>query len=97
MYAAPGDVTLISVAELHSDKPITFRIRFNTDALKNPDGDLPLWRVLMNGQEHLARHVAIQVKAWTTTDTIESGLIKHHITCVGYPHWEQEQLTIREA
>ncbi len=72
----------------------TFQIRFNTDALKDPGRDLPLWRVLENGTERLARHVNIQVKAWTSTDLLETGITKHHITCVGRAHWEDDELSI---
>jgi hypothetical protein len=77
--------------------PATFQIRFNTEALKEGGEGLPIWRVLENGQERLARHVTIQVKSWTTTDQLESGLIKHHITCVGVAYWEDEALSIRDA
>lgn len=79
------------------ESPATFQIRFNTEALKEPSRDLPVWRVLENGTERLARHVDIQVKAWTTTDLLESGITKHHITCVGYAHWNDDELSITNA
>jgi hypothetical protein len=77
--------------------PATFQIRFNTEALKEPDRDLPVWRVLENGHERLARHVKILVESWTSTDCLESGIIKHHITCVGVAHWENDELSICDA
>jgi hypothetical protein len=57
--------------------PTTFRIRFNQDALKEPEKNLPVWRVLENGEERLARHVSILVRSWTTTDELPSGITKH--------------------
>lgn len=77
--------------------PATFQIRFNTDTLKEHGEHLPVWRVLENGQERLAREVVIHVRSWTSTDLLETGIIKHHITCVGVAHWEDERLSIRDA
>ncbi|MEQ1876566.1 MAG: hypothetical protein ABL958_07965 [Bdellovibrionia bacterium] len=62
------------------------KIRFNTEKEK-VDNSLRPWRVLVNGQEHLAEEVKLYVASWTSVDEIEPGRIKWHISCEGEPHW----------
>ena len=53
-------------------------LRFNTNATN----DNPLkWRVIIDGIEHLASHVDINCKTYTTKDYIEGVGDKWHITC----------------
>ena len=67
------------------------KIRFNTDCT---DGVL-LWRVLIDGAEHLASHVTINVPTCTTTDHIQGIGIKHHISCeTDKLLWENNKLVI---
>lgn len=64
------------------------KIRFNTDKDKlNPE--LPPWRVVLDGVEHLAEKVIIQAPAWTSVDEIAPGKIKWHITCSGSVTWDE--------
>jgi len=70
------------------------QIRFNTDAMKFPEKNLPPWRVLFDGKESLAREVNLSVKSWTSTDTLENGIVKHHVTCEGTPVWSGDSLSV---
>ncbi len=74
------------------------KIRFNTNKDK-VDGSLPAWRVLIDGEEHLAENVVINVKTWTTFDEVSPGLMKWHITCDGRPEWDEngKQCVINES
>ncbi len=64
------------------------KVRFNTNKDK-VDGNLPAWRVLIDGEEHLAESVVINTKTWTTLDEISPSLLKWHITCDGLPEWDE--------
>ncbi len=52
------------------------RIRYNTENT----GSL-YWRVIIEGEEHLADHILINVPTFDTNDTLPSGKIKHHFSC----------------
>lgn len=58
------------------------KIRFNTDKDKL-NSQLPPWRVIFDGKEHLSEKVTINITSWTTYDEIEPGKWKWHITCDG--------------
>lgn len=68
------------------------KIRFNTE---NTDGIL-VWRVLIDGSEHLARHVVLTTPSYTTKDILPDGRVKWHIS-TKYKElvWEGHQLTIK--
>ena len=70
------------------------KIRFNTDTIKMPHMAYPEWRVIYEGQEHLAKEIKINVPAWTTSDIIETGELKWHITCEGKPQWNDDNSVI---
>lgn len=53
------------------------KIRYNT----NVDDDFLYWRVLIDGVEHLASDIKINVPSYSTKDFIEGVGMKHHITC----------------
>jgi hypothetical protein len=53
------------------------KIRYNTDVC---DGFL-YWRVIINGKEHLASDIKINVPSYSTSDFVENVGIKHHISC----------------
>lgn len=74
------------------------KIRFNTDKDK-VDASMPAWRVLVDGQEHLANKVNIQTDSWTTYDEVRPGFFKWHITCAGEIFWDEDQkeCTIRAS
>lgn len=60
----------------------TVKIRYNT--LVNDD--LHYWRVIIDGEEHLASDVIINVPTYTTKDIVfdkfrGEEVTKHHITC----------------
>ena len=72
------------------------KIRFNTDSSKFPDLGLPEWRVIIGNTERLAREISIMVPSWTTTDQIETGEWKYHISLEGIPEWsENDKLVIK--
>jgi uncharacterized membrane protein len=53
------------------------KIRYNTNV-----GDSGLyWRIIINGVEHLASDIDINVPTKTTGDFIHEVGLKHHITC----------------
>ena len=68
------------------------KIRYNTECT---DGKL-FWRVLLNGVEHLAEHVIIEVPSETTCDYLpDKNAYKHHITCVASQYeWKDKVLII---
>lgn len=66
------------------------KIRFNTDKEKI-NFNLPPWRVLINGVEHLAESVVIETKCWTTQDLIEENKLKWHLTCNGEASWSEDR------
>lgn len=58
------------------------KIRYNTLV----DDDKHYWRVIIDGEEHLASDVIINVPTYTTKDVVfdkirNEEVIKHHITC----------------
>jgi len=53
------------------------KIRYNTAV----DDDFLYWRVLIDGIEHLASDIVIEVPTYSTKDEIEGVGIKHHISC----------------
>lgn len=70
------------------------QIRFNTDKEKL-SADLPPWRVLIDGVEHFAQSVHIEVPSATTEDLLPSGQRKWHISCEGDPYWMNDVCVIR--
>lgn len=75
---------------------LDIKIRYNTEKDKT-DASLPAWRVLIEGVEHLAQTVEVQVPCWTTQDEISPGLVKWHISCTGTPVWKDGNCTIKET
>jgi hypothetical protein len=66
---------------------MTIKVRFNTDQLKDPAA--PPWRVIVDRQERLARHIeAHGVDSWTTADEIEPGVLKFHVNYEGNVSWQ---------
>lgn len=61
------------------------QIRFNTE-YREGASTVFKWRVLVDGSEEGAREVKIKVPSWTTTDLLETGIVKHHISCEGTVH-----------
>ncbi len=70
-----------------TDPAHLIKLRFNTDKEK-VSRDLPAWRVVIDGVEHLAHHVRIEVPMETSEDMLPTGQLKWHLSCVGRPHWE---------
>lgn len=64
------------------------KIRFNTEKEKI-NNELPPWRVLIDGKEHLAHEVKLYVDSWTSIDEIAPGKIKWHISYEGKPTWNK--------
>jgi hypothetical protein len=69
---------------------VKIKIRFNTEKEK-VDKTLRPWRVIMNGEEHLADQVIVKVPSWTSMDEIAPGLIKWHISCDGQCQWSEDR------
>ncbi|MGE0528095.1 MAG: hypothetical protein AB7P49_13590 [Bdellovibrionales bacterium] len=70
------------------------QIRFNTDKEKI-NASLPAWRVLVDGREHLAESVRVEVPMWTTEDLLPTGQRKWHLTCEGEVYGQGGDCTIR--
>ncbi len=68
------------------------QLRFNTDKEK-VSMDLPAWRVMVDGVEHLAHHVRVEVPMHTTEDRLPSGKLKWHLSCEGLVTWEDSDRT----
>lgn len=69
------------------------QIRFNTKYLEGSRPELK-WRVLVDGEEFLARHVHMKVASTTTEDVISTGETKWHITCQGRIEWKGDDAYI---
>lgn len=52
-------------------------IRFNNSC---EDG-IHVWRLIIDGEEHLAANVIINCNSWTSQDVIPTGETKWHISC----------------
>ncbi len=65
------------------------KVRFNTKHTGTYK-----WRVLIDGDERLAKSVRILVPCESSEDLLPSGEIKHHLTCVGKPEWNDGIVTI---
>jgi hypothetical protein len=68
------------------------KLRYNTECKDNR----LYWRVLIDGVEHLAENVKINIPTSTTGDYLaDKGLTKHHISCESDNLvWEGDVLTI---
>ncbi|MBK9478480.1 MAG: hypothetical protein IPP56_01140 [Bacteroidetes bacterium] len=73
-------------------KKYSIKLRYNTECKDNR----LYWRVLINGVEHLAENVFIQIPVSTTADFLEDkGVTKHHISCEANTlQWKGDELTI---
>ncbi len=67
-----------------------FQIRFNTKYLESSNPSLK-WRLLVDGVEHLASRIQIDVPCETTEDRVTEGgqenIQKWHISGNGKPVW----------
>ncbi|MEQ1722622.1 MAG: hypothetical protein ABL930_05565 [Pseudobdellovibrio sp.] len=66
------------------------KLRYNTDKDKI-NSELPAWRVLIDGVEHLAEQVIIETASWTTQDLVEENKIKWHLSSKGIAHWDSNK------
>ena len=52
-------------------------LRYNTES----DGKVLLWRLLIDGEEHLVNSIQVNAPCFTCTDWLEDKQVfKHHIT-----------------
>lgn len=56
---------------------MTIKIRYNTAV----SDDFLFWRVIIDGVEHLASDIKVNVPCYGTKDYIDGVGYKHHITC----------------
>ena len=71
---------------------MVIKLRYNTEC-----GNSPLfWRVLIDGTEHLAENVTINVPVETTRDFLhDKNCFKHHISCESERiEWEGQTLIV---
>lgn len=68
------------------------KLRYNTEC----KGENNLyWRVLIDGEQHLASNVIINVPVTTTMDFVENVGYKHHVSCkANNLIWKETELTI---
>lgn len=64
------------------------QIRFNTDK-ERVTAAAPAWRVLIDGVEHFAKDVRVEVPMWTTEDVLPTGIKKWHLSCEGVATWDE--------
>lgn len=67
------------------------QIRYNTENT----GSL-FWRIIIDGEEHLADEISIEVPSHTSKDVLPDGRVKFHISC--YYHelvWNGKNLTVK--
>lgn len=69
-------------------------LRYNTEKDKT-NAELPAWRVLINGVEHLAETVEIRTSSRTTKNLINGDLVKWHVSCLGRVEWTGKHCLIR--
>lgn len=67
-------------------------IRFNTKHHQDPEGRE--WRVLVDGEERLARKVYLKAPAETLTEAISTGEIKQHFLAHGSVLWAGDVATV---
>jgi hypothetical protein len=70
----------------------SIKIRFNTECNDNR----LYWRVLIDGVEHLAENIFINVPVHTSDDFLaDKNQIKHHISCESSDLvWKDDVLTV---
>jgi hypothetical protein len=68
-------------------------IRFNT---KFADTQT-YWRVIVNGQEHLAEDLIIYASPVYTKETMENGFPKWNIACRGRVEWQDRVAIIHSS
>ena len=64
------------------------QVRFNTEK-EERNKNLPAWKIRVDGIEHLAEDVKIEVPAWTTEDVLPDGELKWHMSCEGVAVWNE--------
>jgi hypothetical protein len=69
-------------------------VRFNTK--HELDAGHRKWRVVIDGQEHLADHVKINIPCETIMEEVESHE-KHHFLCHGVVKWDGTVASIENA
>jgi hypothetical protein len=70
-----------------------FQIRYNHDC----KDDIHFWRVLINGVEHTASEIKIEVPTKTTKDILPEGIVKFHISCESeHFEWNGSALIIKK-
>lgn len=55
------------------------KIRFNTNYPERSDKK---WRLLVFGTEKLVDEIILKCQSYTSTDTLENGVIKYHISAL---------------
>jgi len=58
------------------------QIRFNTKFKEAPSEDFK-WRILIGGEEQLAKSILILAPCFTTEDLLPTGELKYHLSCRG--------------
>ena len=69
------------------------QIRFNTKFKEAPSEDFK-WRILVDGEEQLAKSLHILAPCYTTEDRLPTGELKYHLSCRGVLAWNDGHATI---
>ncbi|EIJ41189.1 hypothetical protein BegalDRAFT_0267 [Beggiatoa alba B18LD] len=69
-------------------------LRFNTQ-YENTENQAYVWRIIVDGKEHLATDVLCLVPTFGTKDEIAEGVYKWHLSCDGVLTWEGTKAVIR--
>jgi hypothetical protein len=76
---------------------IDIKIRYNTLC----DDNRKFWRILINGIEHTASHINIEIPVQTTRDIVfdpnrNEKVNKHHMSCIANEiMWDDDIVTIK--
>ncbi len=71
-------------------------IRFNT-LYEKSENQAYVWRVIVDGHEHLATDIECLVPTYGTKDEIADGVYKWHLSCNGQLTWDGTKAVIRNS
>ena len=72
------------------------QIRFNTKFKEAPSEDFK-WRILVDGEEFLAKSLLIKAPCVTSEDQLPTGELKYHLSCRGIGQWRDGHAGVTES
>jgi hypothetical protein len=71
------------------------QIRFNTKFKEAPSEDLK-WRIVVDGEEFLAKSLLIKTPCFTSEDLLPTGELKYHLSCRGTVQWQDGHAVVTD-